>query len=156
MPGEFDKLQLTAEIRELVNNALATGNPMLLAAVSEDGRPLLSYRGSIQAYSDDQIGIWARKAQGNTLTAIRHNPNVAMVYRSPTTPILQFHGRARIAEDPAERNTVFENAPEREQQADPERLGAAIIVDLDRIEGVLRRGPDGPVFCRMLRSPDQA
>jgi hypothetical protein len=26
-----------------------------------------------------------------------------------------------------------------------------VIIDLDRIEGVLRRGPDGPVFCRLSR-----
>lgn len=148
------QLKITPEIKELVNDSLATGNPMLLAVVSEDGQPILSYRGSIQVFSDDQIGIWARKAEGNTLTAIRHNPKVAMVYRSSTTPVLQFHGRARVAEDTAERDAVFENAPEREQQADPERRGAAIIIDLDRIEGVLRRGPDGPVFCQMVRSSD--
>lgn len=88
------------------------------------------------------------------MTAIRHNPNVAMVYRSATTPVLQFHGRARITDDPVERARVFENAPERERQSDPERRGAAIVVDLDRIEGVLKRGPDGPVFCRMLRAAD--
>ena len=124
---------------------------MLLAVVTEEGRPLLTYRGSIQAYSDDQIGFWARRAEGGTLSAIRHNPNVAMMYRSATTPVLQFHGRARITEDGGERDRVFENSPEREQQADLERRGVAIIVDLDRIEGVLRRGPDGLVFCRMQR-----
>ena len=82
---------------------------------------------------------------------IRANPNVALVYRSATTPALQFHGRARIAADEAERTRVFESAPEREQASDPERKGVAVIVDLDRIEGVLKFGPDGPEFVRLAR-----
>ncbi|MBV8682267.1 MAG: pyridoxamine 5'-phosphate oxidase family protein [Caulobacteraceae bacterium] len=145
-------LALTDEIKALVNGSLANGTPMLLAAVSPAGKPVLSFRGSVQTYSDDQLGLWARHSQGGTLEAIAANPNVVLVYRSPTTPVLQFHGRARIATDEAERKRVFENAPEREQASDPERRGAAIIVDLDRIEGVVRVGPDGPVFCRLVRA----
>lgn len=45
--------------------------------------------------------------------------------------------------DETERNRVFESAPEREQTADAERKGVAVIGDLDRIEGVLAKGPRG-------------
>ena len=45
-------------------------------------------------------------------------------------------GRARIAEG-AERDRVYESAPEFEQRADPERKGVGVIVDLDRVEGML-------------------
>jgi hypothetical protein len=144
-------LTLTEEIKALVNNALANGTPLLVAAVTPDGKPTVSFRGSVQTYSDDQIGFWARHAQGGTIDAIEANPNVVLVYRSATTPILQFHGRARIASDETERTRVFENAPQREQDADPERKGAAVIVDLDRVEGLLKVGPDGPEFVRLRR-----
>lgn len=144
-------LALTDEIKALVNNALANGTPILVAAVTPDARPTVSFRGSVQTYSDDQIGFWARHAEGGTVDAIRANPNVVLVYRSPTTPILQFHGRARIVSDEAERTRVYENAPQREQDADPERKGAAVIVDLDRVEGLLKYGPDGPEFVRLRR-----
>jgi Pyridoxamine 5'-phosphate oxidase len=144
-------LVLTDEIKALVNGALANGSPLLLVAVSPDGKPVASFRGSVQTYSDDQLGLWARNAEGGTLDAIRANPNVVLIYRSATTPVLQFHGRARIASDDAERKRVFESAPEREQAADPERKGAAVIVDLDRVEGVLRFGPNGPEFVRLKR-----
>jgi hypothetical protein len=144
-------LVVTDEIKALVNNALANGNPLLLAAVGTDGRPVASFRGSLQTYSDDQFGFWARNTQGGTLDAIRANPNVVLVYRSATTPVLQFHGRARITSDEGERKRVFESAPEREQAADPGRKGAAVIVDLDRVEGVLRIGPNGPEFVRLAR-----
>jgi hypothetical protein len=132
-------LVLTPEIKDLVNNGLASGNPLLLAVVTPDNKPVLSFRGSTQVYSDDQLGLWIRNTAGGTIEAIKQNPNVALMYRSATTPLLQFQGRARIAGDTAERNS------------DPERKGNAIIIDLDKVEGVLRFGADGPVFAKLAR-----
>ena len=140
---------LSSELKELVNNALSSGSPLLLAAVTPDNKPALSFRGSTQVYSDSQLGLWIRNASGGTLEAIKNNPNVALVYRSAVTPVLQFHGLARVATDDAERARVFENSPERERKADPERKGVAVIVDLTKVEGVLKFGPDGPVFVRL-------
>jgi general stress protein 26 len=132
---------LTTEIKELVNNGLASGNPLLLTAVASDSKPVLSFRGSTQVYSDGQLGLWIRNTSGGTIEAIKGNPHVAMMYSSATTPVLQFHGHARITTDEAERKRVFENAPEREQKSDPERKGAAIVIDLAKVEGVLNSAP---------------
>ena len=145
-------LKLSPEIKDLVNASLSSGNPMLFAAVDKDKKPVLSFRGSTQVYSDDQLGFWLRNTGGSTVEAIRQNPNVALMYRSATTPLLQFKGRARITADPAERKKIFESAPEREQQSDPDRKGLAIIVDLDAVEGVLSFGPNGPNLVRLSRS----
>jgi hypothetical protein len=41
-------LALTDELKALVDNALAEGAPLLLAAVSPYGKPVLSFRGSVQ------------------------------------------------------------------------------------------------------------
>jgi hypothetical protein len=144
-------LVLTPEIKELVNNGLTSGNPLALAVVTPDNKPSLSFRGSTQVYSDDQLGLWVRNTSGGTIAAIRNNPNVALIYRSATTPLLQFQGRARIATDAAERARVFDNSPERERTADPERNGNAIIIDLDKVEGVLKFGANGPEFVKLAR-----
>jgi hypothetical protein len=93
---------------------------------------------------DPRMLDWRGPSQG-----LQDNPNVVLVYRSATTPVLQFHGVARIATGEAERKLVFESSPERERNADPERKGAAIIVDLIKVEGVLKFGPDGPVFVKL-------
>ena len=122
---------------------------MVLAVVDESGQPRLSFRGSLQTYSDTQLGFWLRNPKGSSLASIRRNPRVALIYRSATTPLLQFHGRARIAIDDAERERVFSAAPEVERKADPDRKGLAVIIDLTRVEGVLALGPGGPVWCRM-------
>lgn len=150
-PSSSNSLVLTDEIKTLINNALENSSPLLLAAVGPDGKPVLSFRGSTQTYSDDQLGLWIRNGQGGTLSAIQANPNVVLVYRSATTPVLQFHGRAWVAESDQQRSRVFESAPERERGADPERKGVAIIIDLDRVEGVLKIGPNGRELVRLAR-----
>lgn len=146
-------LKLTPEIQRLVNQALADGHPILLACVGEDGGPVLSFRGSIQSYSDQQLGLWVRNTAGGTIQAITANPKVALMYRaSDTRAMFQFHGRARVTTDEAERARVFEQAPELERNADPGRTGLAVIVDLDRVEGFLGWGAEGPVgYTRMAR-----
>jgi hypothetical protein len=130
-------------------NHIASGNPLLLAAVASDSTPVLSFRGSTQVYSDGELGLWIRNTSGGTIEALKGNPQVAMIYRSATTPVLQFHDRARITTDETERKRVFENASEREQKSDPERKGVAIVIDLAKVEGVPKFGPDSPVFVKL-------
>ena len=146
-------LKLSEEIKTTVNTALASGWPVLLAAVTAEGKPTLSFRGSLQAHSDTQLGFWLRGVEGRTVEAIRHNPHVAVMYRSgETRGMYQFQGRARIATEEAERAVVFEAAPEIERNMDPERKGLAIVIDLDSVEGFARWGAQGPEgFVRMAR-----
>ena len=88
-------------------------------------------------FSGDQLGFWARNAEGSTLEAIGANPHVALMYRHPAQRVfLQFSGRARIAKV-AERDKVYESAPEVERRSDPERKGVGVIIDLDKVEGIL-------------------
>lgn len=146
-----DTLRLTPELTDLVNGALSSDNPLVLAVVNEQGHPRLSFRGSVQVLDEERLGLWVRNGQGETLTSIKRNPNVALMYRSSTTPMIQFFGRARIAEDPSEREKVYNSAPERERNSDPQKKGVAIVIDLDKIEGVLRLSPQGPEFINMKR-----
>jgi pyridoxamine 5'-phosphate oxidase-like protein len=136
-------IELTDDIIEHVNGALMAGNPMIMASVDATGKPRLSYRGSTQVFSADQLGFWARNAEGSTMESIRANPHVALMYRHPGERVfLQFSGRARVVEG-AERDRVFDLAPEYEQKADPDKAGVAVIIDLDKVEGVLGLDADG-------------
>ncbi len=148
----YSELKLTPELKSKINNALAENSPIVLAVVDSAGQPYLSFRGSLQTYSDTQIGLWARNPTGHTIDAIRANPKVALIYRSKATPLLQFHGRARITTDEGERERVFTAAPEIERKQDLGRKGIAIIIDLTWIEGILGHGPDGLIWCRMAAS----
>jgi hypothetical protein len=148
------RFALTPEVSALVSGAFATGNALLLAAVDRDRKPLLSFRGSTAVFSDTQLSFWARNADGGTIEAIKENPHVALMYRSPTVPMLRFVGRARIAATPEERKRAFDLAPEKERASDPEQKGHAVIVDLDEVRGVIGFGKDGPIRCHLVRGPD--
>lgn len=147
----MSSLVLTQEIKDLVNSSLESGNPILFAAVDAQNRPVLSFRGSTTVHSDDQLGLWARNASGGTIEAIKHNPNVALMYRSATIPLLRFEGRARVVTEEAERNAIYEAAPQRERDGDAERKGAAIVVDLDTVFGVLGFKDNAPIIAHLAR-----
>jgi hypothetical protein len=144
-------LVINPEIAELITGAIDSGNILLLAAVTAEQKPVLSYRGSTAVFSDTQLSFWARKAEGGTIEAIRQNPQVALMYRSQAVPLLQFSGRAHVTDSAEERERVFSLAHESEQKADAERKGLAVIIDLDEVKGVLGFTDQGPRFCHMVR-----
>jgi hypothetical protein len=141
------ELRLTGEIKSAVDGALNNQTPMMIAYSDNDGEIHLSFRGTIQAYSDDQLAVWARDPGGGLPRHIAARPKVTLFYHDPKTrTTYTFYGRARIADDPGTRAVIFENSHPREQQMDFRRRGVAIVVDLDRLEG---RGPSGRLL--MLR-----
>jgi len=130
----------------MVNNALAEKRPMLLAYVASGGQPVLSYRGSVQVYGPSQLSIWIRNPQGGLCGSIADNPRVSLMYRNETTrATYQFRGRARLESDDAVRARVYESIPQAEKDHDPDRSGAVLLVDLDRIDGWAGVGAKGPI-----------
>jgi hypothetical protein len=135
-PPEPGELVLSGEMKLAVAGAAANGTPMALAYVDAQGAPHVSLRGSTQPFSDTQLAMWIRDPSGGLLQAIPHNPQVALMYRDPATRTsYQFSGRAHVAEDVAVRDAVYANSPETERNLDARRLGRAVIVDLDTVEG---------------------
>jgi len=140
-------LRLTDDIKTAVNGALDNQTPMMIAYSDDAGEIHLSFRGTIQPYSDDQLAVWARDPGGGLPRHIATHPKVTLFYHDPKTrTTYTFYGRGRIAENPEARAVIFENSHPREQQMDFRRRGVAIIVDLDRVEG---RASSGRVL--MLR-----
>ncbi|WP_091741769.1 pyridoxamine 5'-phosphate oxidase family protein [Phenylobacterium immobile] len=136
-------VELTDEIIEHVNGAGAAGNPLLLATADATGKPRLSFRGSVQVFSEHQLGFWARNAEGATMEAIKVNPQVALMYRSPAQRVfLQFEGKAHIVTG-ADRDKVYDQAPEPERKADAEKKGVAVVIDLDALAGMLGMDAEG-------------
>lgn len=141
-------LLLTEEIKGAVNGAFDNATPMLIAYSDSGGEIHLSFRGTIQAYSADQLALWARDPGGGLPRHIATRPKVTLFYRDPATRIsYTFYGRAHVEDEPAARAVIFDNSHPRERQMDFRRRGVAIVVDLDKIEG---RGPGGRIL--MMRS----
>lgn len=148
VPPAQRELRLDPEMKAAVDGALDNQTPMLIAYVDDEKQIHLSFRGTIQAYSDDQLALWAREPEGGLPRNIPDRPHVTLFYHDPATRTsYTFYGRARVEQDPAARTAIFENSHPREQQMDFRRRGVAIVVDLDKIEG---RAAGGRVL--MLRT----
>jgi hypothetical protein len=134
------ELKLNDQIRELVGTAYATGKPIIVAYTDADGAPSLSYRGSTIVHSDTQLAIWARNPEGGLLNAIAAHPRLTLLYRNPgpdDRAMLQFRGVAHIEDDEATRERVYNSIPEAEQNADREKKGSPVIIDLLRVDGFM-------------------
>lgn len=147
-------MKMAPSLRERFDAALANKHAMSITYVDEQGRPHLSLRGSIRTFDDDKLSLWARSADGGLAAAVRTNPAVALLFRDEESrATYQLSGRARVAEDEATRKSVFSAIPAIEQQHDFAMLGAAIIIDLDLVEGYAGLSPMGQVDpVRLVRN----
>ncbi|GAA1186263.1 pyridoxamine 5'-phosphate oxidase family protein [Pseudonocardia alaniniphila] len=129
-------IALTGEIAERINSALENRKPLTVSYVGLDNRPHMSLRGSVHVHAVDQLAIWVRHSQGGIVDAIGSNPAIGLLYRdadSRTTYVVS--GRARVAGDESIRRAVFDASPKVEQDHDPERLGVAVLIDVDEVKG---------------------
>ena len=141
-------IELTDEMRQAINNALADRLPIIVSYVDAEGQPSVSLRGSTQVFGSDQLAIWVRNPNGGVLSAIAVNPKMALFYRNPGERLAwQFHGRAQRDDSEDVRRTVYDNSPEGERNADPDQKGVAVIIDIDRViargEVLMERFDDG-------------
>jgi hypothetical protein len=137
-PPILTELKLTADMKKAVDTAFETLKPIVVSYVDENGAPQLSFRGSTQAYSDTQLAIWIRNPEGRILESITKNPAIALLYGSfePTArAFMIFRGRARIDTSDSVRRHVYEHAHAFERDKDKDRKGAALLIELDRVEG---------------------
>jgi hypothetical protein len=127
-PAPASTLQLTPALKQLI------------------GQPVLSFRGSLQVFSDDQLALWVRNAQGGMLRALEVNPKVALMYRDEDSKATyQLQGRARVTTDTSERQRIYRASAAVEKAHDFAQLGVAVIIDLDRVEGYAGLGPAGQI-----------
>lgn len=133
--------KIPALVKAIVNSALANNTPLIVAYTDDNGAPVLSLRGSTQVYSDTQLSMWVRHANGGMANSLRNNPRMALMYRDPPARTnLTFEGRGHFESDPEVRDRVFELMPEVEQKHDLARTGACLIIDIERLVGQTPRG----------------
>jgi predicted pyridoxine 5'-phosphate oxidase superfamily flavin-nucleotide-binding protein len=119
-----------------VNGAFENERPVVVAYVDGNGQPHLSFRGSVQVFSEDQLALWIREREGGLVRAIEHNPRLTMMYRdSSTKTTYLFYGRAKREDEPATSKLIYDNTPKGERDRDPEMAGVAVVVDIDAIQG---------------------
>jgi hypothetical protein len=140
-PMPVGPLQLTDEIKQIVNEAPTKGLTLLVAAVDLEAQPRLSLRGSLSVYSDTQLCFWARNLAGKTEQALEKNSRLTLWYRDALNRVnFTFYGSGHIVGDEETRQRVYNQAIESERRADAQMKGGAVIVDLSAVEGVAPSG----------------
>lgn len=117
-----------------------TRTPILVAHTDENGDPVLTFRGSITVWSDTELCAWIRAADGGLVRSMAKNPKVSLAYRDGPRAMLLMKGRARIETDEAIRKRVYDMIIESEQNHDPARKGAAMIIEIDSMMGFTTGG----------------
>lgn len=136
MSDESTPIHIDDALAAIVGEAFDNGRPVMVAYVDGEGQPHLSFRGSAQGFSKDQLALWIREPQGGLLHAIKSNPRLTMMYRdssSKTTYI--FYGRAQRVNDPVISQKIYDTTPKGERDRDPDMGGVAVVVDIDVIQG---------------------
>jgi hypothetical protein len=136
MPESAEEVhELPDHVASSLDRALASGTPIVLSYVNA-ATPQLSLRGSVQVSGAMELSLWVRNASGGLVDGIAINQAVSLLYRdSPTRTTYTIVGRARLSADEGVRAAVYTRSPEVEQLHDPERRGAAVLIDIDRVHG---------------------
>jgi hypothetical protein len=128
---------MARDIPAALDTALERGRQVTLAYVDENDHPVASYRGSVHVHSPTQLAIWVRNPDSGLTRSIVDRPNVHLIYygagEGPGPIFLGFKGSAHT--EPSENDTVYGASAERERNADPERNGVAVIVDVESVRG---------------------
>ena len=126
-------IELTEEMRDRINNALTEGHPMLVATASASGMPDLVYKGSLMVFDTDHLAFWER-ALGTTLSNLRENPQVCVMYRNPATRMAwKIFGVVELHESGEVRDAVMSRTIPLELDRDPERKGIGVVIRVDRV-----------------------
>jgi len=127
-------VNLTAEMKSALDAALDDGCPIICSSVENDGYPTMSFYGSAHVHDQETIGIWVRNPEAGFLKRIELHNKVTLLYRnSKKKQIWLFQGRAHMAESSEDQSRIYLESHPGEQERDPERLGKAVCVQVDRV-----------------------
>jgi len=126
-------ISISDQMKDLVDNALANGSPCILATVAADGEPDIGYKGSMMVFENDSLAYWERTKRVH-MKNVKENPKVVVLFRDAKTKAAwRFHGTATLHESGAIRDQVMARTVKDELDKDPERKGAAVVIQLNKI-----------------------
>ncbi len=118
---------------QVIDTAMADAVPCLLGTADAHGQAQISPKGSMMVFDATRLAFWERAGR-SALANLRVNSRVVVYYRNPDAPggsvVWRFYGTASVVADGALRDTVWARTIPLEQGKDPERKGAAVIIDV--------------------------
>ena len=126
-------IELTDEMKELLETALADRMTCLVGTASKDGRPQISPKGSVMVFDKETLAYWERSLR-SALDNVAENAHVVIYYNNPGKRVRwRFYGTATVHESGPIRDEVMSRTVQAELDRDPERKGVAVTVRVDLI-----------------------
>jgi predicted pyridoxine 5'-phosphate oxidase superfamily flavin-nucleotide-binding protein len=124
---------------QAIDSALADRCVCLIGTADADGQPQISPKGSMLVLDATHLAYWERSAR-TAAANVKANPRVVVYYRNtnkserlPKGAVWRFIGKARVVASGPERDAVWAKVVPAEQEKDPNRAGAAIIIEVSKI-----------------------
>ena len=126
-------IDMTGEMKEMVDRANADGIACTLGTADRDGQPQLSLKGSVMVFDSETLAYWERSKR-TALENVAENPKVVILYNNMGERIRwRFYGTAVVHESGPIREEVMSRTVQAELDRDPERLGVAVLVKVNKI-----------------------
>ena len=128
-------IQLTDEMKRLINNAREDGYPCIVATSASDGTPNAGYIGTVLAVDDSTL-VYRDRTRRQPLEHLEENPKVIVLFRNVTADAgWKFRCTASVERQGERYDEMTQRLADAGLINDPEMVGAAIV--LLRIDQVL-------------------
>ena len=126
-------IQLTDDMRRLVNGARASGNPCIVTSAAPDGVPNSGYIGTMMAYDDGSLAYRDRSGR-EPLDHIEENPKVLILFRdSQEDKGWKFRCTATVHRDGPVYDEVMQRLDGSGLVLDPAVKAAVVLLQIDQI-----------------------
>tara|TARA_B110000014_G_scaffold256825_1_gene240482 strand:- start:648 stop:1064 length:417 start_codon:yes stop_codon:yes gene_type:complete len=126
-------IDMIGEIKDLVDRNHADGWSCIVGTSDKDGQPQLSLKGSVMVFDSETLAYWER-AKRSALENVVANPKVVVLYNNMKDRVRwRFYGVAEVHESDAIREEVMSRTVQDELDRDPDRLGVAVLVKVNKI-----------------------
>ena len=133
--------KIPEKLHDHINSAFPK-NVVLVGTALEDGYAQISPRGSVMVWDDGTIGFWDR-GKGRTHDTVKNGTKITFYYRNtdlrdneilPKGGIARFYGTAELHLEGTVRDEVYKRMVQPEKERDPDKLGSAVLVKIERAE----------------------
>ena len=121
-------IQLSDEMKRLVNHARDDGFPCIVSTASRDGTPNAGYIGTVLAVDDSTL-VYRDRTMRQPLDHIEENPKVIVLFRNVTEDTgWKFRCTATVVREGDDYDDYTRQLAESGLISDPEMAGAAVVV----------------------------
>ena len=121
-------IQLSDEMKRLVNHARDDGFPCIVSTASRDGTPNAGYIGTVLSV-DDSTFVYRDRTMRQPLDHIEENPKVIVLFRNVAEDTgWKFRCTASVVREGGDYDDYTRQLAESGLISDPEMAGAAVVV----------------------------